>query len=208
MGNVLTKNFAIRSSFFPFSKEFVTTDLYGNGTYAEKTHIFKPSQYGQMGWKYNNGVDLSDYKYLVIKLKRANTCSAHLNIYTTNSIWGDCCASPEFGGKKQIVINLQEARYTSENRVGELLDLTNIRIICFWGNGNGSIVVDTIYLTNNDDYSPYDPDAIESLTPDLSPVDDDSWYDLSGRKIADGKWPNGKLPSGIYINGGKKYQVK
>ena len=29
------------------------------------------------------------------------------------------------------------------------------------------------------------------------------WYDLSGRQIV-----NGKLPRGIYINGGKKVVVK
>ena len=34
------------------------------------------------------------------------------------------------------------------------------------------------------------------------------WFDLSGRKIVNGKWSNGKLPQGIYIRGGKKFMVK
>jgi len=33
-------------------------------------------------------------------------------------------------------------------------------------------------------------------------------YDLSGRQIVNGKWPNGKLPKGIYINNGKKIVIK
>ena len=37
---------------------------------------------------------------------------------------------------------------------------------------------------------------------------DDNVYDLSGRKIVNGKWSNGKLPQGIYIRGGKKFMVK
>ncbi len=30
------------------------------------------------------------------------------------------------------------------------------------------------------------------------------WFDLSGRQMVNGKWPNGKLPQGIYIKDGKK----
>ena len=32
-------------------------------------------------------------------------------------------------------------------------------------------------------------------------------YDLSGRKIVNGKWLNGKLPKGIYIHNGKKLLI-
>ena len=58
-----------------------------------------------------------------------------------------------------------------------------------------------------------DPDGIESLTPDPSPVGEESWYDLSGRKIVNGKLSNGKLPRGIniirYADGtSKKVMVK
>ena len=136
MGNVLTKDFAVRSSFFPFSSEYINTSFFAEGTYNERSRIFKPGQYGQMGWQYTDGADWSEYKYLVIKLKRAQNCGAHLNIFTTNSIWGDCCASPDFGSKKQIVMNLQEALYTSGDKTGQPLDLHNIHIVSFWGNGN------------------------------------------------------------------------
>ena len=36
----------------------------------------------------------------------------------------------------------------------------------------------------------------------------DSWYDLGGRKMVNGKWLNGKCPRGIYINNGRKVLVK
>ena len=32
----------------------------------------------------------------------------------------------------------------------------------------------------------------------------EAWYDLSGRKVLNGKWQNGKIPSGVYINNGRK----
>ena len=37
---------------------------------------------------------------------------------------------------------------------------------------------------------------------------EDAWYDLSGRKMANGKSSNGKLPKGIYIHNGRKEVMK
>ena len=36
----------------------------------------------------------------------------------------------------------------------------------------------------------------------------DAWYDLSGRKIVNGKLSNGKLPKGVYIHNGRKEVMK
>ena len=203
MGNPFTATFKVRSSFFPFGKEYITTNLFSEGTYTEKTHSFKPGQYGQMGWVYSNGADMSGYKYLVIKLKRAAS-GAHLNIFTVNSIWGDCCATPDFGNEKQIVMNLSTAKYTSGDKTGKPLETNNIRIISFWSN-YGTITVDDMYLTNNEDYSPEEPDYIEEVRePALSAVD---VYNLSGQLLRRQAEPSKALQGlkpGIYIVGGKK----
>lgn len=207
MGNQLTASFTVRSTFFPFASEYINTSLFSQGTYTERTHTFKPGQWGQMGWEYPNGADMSGYKYLVINLKRANSCSAHLNIFTSGSIWGDCCASPDFGTKKQIVMDLSTATYTSGSKQGQPLDTKNIRIVCFWGNGNGTIIVNEMYLTNNEDFSP--ATGIGMLyQAEESPEQDareEYLYDLSGRRIGNGKSVNNKLPRGIYILNGKKF---
>ena len=153
LGHVLTDKFNVRSTFFPFGKQYIKTDFFGNGTYTESTHTFKPGQWGQMGWEYSNGVDMSGYKYLVIKLA-ATSSDSHLNIFTENSIWSPCCSTPDFGSKKQIVLNLSTAKYTSDgDKKGKNLDTKNIRIVSFWGTGSKTIRVDDMYLTNNDDYS-------------------------------------------------------
>jgi hypothetical protein len=183
LGKELRASFNVRSSFFPFGAEYISTSLFSEGTYTERTRIFKFGQYGQMGWEYSNGVDMSGYKYLVLKLKKANN-GAHINVFTTSSIWGDCCETPDFGSKKQIVLDLQTAVYTSGNNTGQPLDTKNVRIVSFWCN-NGSLVVDDMYLTNNEDYSRSIPDGIESLTPDFSLKGEGSWYDLSGRRISE-----------------------
>ena len=206
MGNQLTASFQVRSSFFPFSKEYITTNLFSEGTYTESTHTFKPGQYGQMGWQYANGADMSGYKYLVIKLKKTAS-GAHLNLFAAPSIWADCCATPDFGSKKQIVLNLSTATYTSGNKQGQKLDTQNIRIVSFWSN-YGTIQVDDMYLTNNDDYSREDTDAIPS-TLEPRPLTTDV-YTLSGvllrRQVESAKATQGLKP-GIYIVGGRKVKI-
>ena len=200
MGNQQTVNFQVRSTFFPFGKEYISTSLFSEGTYDETTHTFKTGQYGQMGWEYQNGADMSGYKYLVIKLKQA-TSGAHLNIFTENSIWSDNHETAAFGSKKQIVVNLSTAKYTSNGKKGQALDTKNIRIISFWAD-RATIVVDDMYLTNNDDYSRQDATAISSLSSIPSPLSDDC-YDLQGRK-----WSNGQMRKGIYIQNGKKIVIR
>ena len=192
MGNELTATFSVRSTFFPFGAQYINTSLFSQGTYNEATHTFKPGQYGQMGWEYSNGADMSGYKFLVVKLKSAPS-GAHLNVFSAPSIWSDCCATPDFGSKKQVVLNLQTAKYTSGDKKGQALDTKNVRIVSFWSN-YGTIVVDDMYLTNNSDYSREDPTAIETvLTPE--PATNSVLYDLSGRRIDQ---TSGMKP-GIYI---------
>ena len=209
MGNTLTTTFKAKSTFFPFAAKYINTSLFGEGTYNEKTHSFRPGQWGQMGWEYSNGADMSGYKYLVIRLKQEQTCGAHLNIFTANSIWSDCCASADFSSKKRIVVNLKTAKYTSGDKTGKALETDNIRIVCFWGNGNGSIVVDDMYLTNKSDYTREDPTSIDSIVATSNtPLD---VYNLSGqlvRKATDNRQVTQGLPAGIYIVGGKKIVVR
>ena len=201
MGHELTAEFTVRSTFFPFGKQYIKTDFFSNGTYTESTHTFTPGQYGQMGWEYPNGADMSAYKYLVIKLG-ATSSDSHLNIYTENSIWSPCCSTPAFGSKKQIVLNLSTAKYTSDgDKKGQSLDTKNIRIVCFWGMGNKAIKVDDMYLTNNDDYTPSAIEGSRFTICGTLPV-----YDLQGRRIQESSLLNSQssvLKKGLYIVGGK-----
>ena len=106
-----------------------------------------------MGWQYNDGADMSASQYLAIN-PNSTSSDSHLNNITDNSIWSPCCSTPDFGSKKQIVLDLSTAKYTSDgDKKGKALDTKNIRIVSFWGTGSKTIVVDDMYLTNNDDYT-------------------------------------------------------
>ena len=199
-GNTLTGSFLVRSTFFPFGAEYINTSLFSQGTYTEETHTFKTGQYGQMGWEYPNGADMSGFKYLVINLQKT-TSGAHLNLFSSPSIWSDCCATPDFDSKKQIVLNLSTAKYTSGDKTGKALDTKNICIVSFWAN-NSTIVVDDMYLTNNSDYSPETSDIKDIRH---QPSDGTSvFYDLSGRRYSN----RSNLKPGIYINNGTKIIIQ
>ena len=150
LGNTLTTRFPVRSTFFPFTASAINLNLFGDSNkYNESTHTFTPCLYGQLGWVYDNGADMSKYKYLIMNLKKRQTCGGTLNIYTENSIWGDC-HRVEIGAETRIVVNLQTAKLTDGGNKGKALDPSHVYIVALWGNGNGSIVVENMYLTNND----------------------------------------------------------
>ena len=208
LGNELKTSIAVRSTFFPFGAEHINTSLFASGTYDEKTHTFRPGQWGQMGWEYPAGADMSSYKYLVIKLG-ATSSSSHLNIFTTGSIWGECHSTADFGQKRQIVVNLQTAKYTNDTaKKGQPLDTRNIRIVSFWGTGSQSIKVNDIYLTNNEDYS---PTSVAAPTLDdeealllMGERGEGILFDLQGRPLPE----TNHLPRGIYIRKGRKILVQ
>ena len=201
LGHEKTAEFTVRSTFFPFGKQYIKTNFFSNGTYTESTHTFLPGQWGQMGWEYPNGADMSAYRYLVIKLG-ATSSDSHLNIFTENSIWSACCSTPDFGSKKQIVLDLSTAKYTSDsNKKGQPLDTKNIRIVSFWGTGSKSIKVDDIYLTNNSDYSK--PTGIEAISAPHVGGCSPAVYDLMGRQVDNGH--NGLVI--VRTSDGKVYKI-
>ena len=182
--------------FFSFKKEDIREFFGDTGTYDEATRTFHPGQWGQMGWQYDEGVDMSSYKYLVVKLKTPQNCSAHLNIFPQNSIWGSCYQSEDFGSKTMIVIKMADVAAAQ-------IDTKNIHIISFWTNGTGDLVVDDVYLTNNDDYSK----QTTGITTIQRKIENDVVYNLQGVKVGS-RSELKSLPRGIYIIGGKKVVVK
>ena len=204
LGNEQTKDLTIHSTFFPFGDQYISKSIFANGTYTESTHMFRPGQWGQMGWVYPNSVDMSNYKYLIIMLKTTSSDS-HLNIFTSNSIWGDCCATADFGMKRRIIVKLKEALYTSGSKEGTLLDASKIYIVAFWGTGNQNISVKEMYLTNNDDYSQEVPTGIQAVeSGNLFPAfsqGEGAIYDLQGRRVT-------QPTKGLYIVNGKKVVIK
>ena len=154
-----------------------------------------------MGWKYTYGLDMSGYKYLVLKLDKVQKVGACIMLYTENNIWSDCCQYP-VGEGVLVAVPLHDITYTSGELQGEPVDVSHVMIVALYAGQGGVIDVADMYLTNNEDYSS-DAVSVFSVKSKISKADG-IVYDLFGVRM------NGtdNLPKGIYIKDGKKFVVK
>jgi len=172
--------------FFSFNQNDVIA-IWDNCTYNESTRAFTMAAYGQVGWKYPEGIDISGYKYLVVKLKQEQNIGAEIRIFPVNTIWGANEHIKALSGT-MTVTKLSEVNF----------DLSKVYIIDFWSRG-GTIYVDDVYLTNNDDYSK----QTTGISIIQSDIKNNEVYNLQGVKV--GTLDEIKsLPRGLYIIGGKK----
>ena len=209
LGNTVSTTFPVDVRFFLFDEKYVTINIGGAaGVYNESNHAMRPSADGQIGWTYKMPVDMSGYKYLVVKLRQAQTCDARLNIYTDSNLKNGY-TSELFDESTLIVTDLTDTRYTTGSKKGTLLDTKNVYAVGFSGNGSGYMVTTDIYLTNNADYSP-ETTAVHSITIG-QPSHLVSVYTLSGqlvRRAANHQQATQGLRPGVYVIDGRKCVVK
>ena len=210
LGNTLNTSFTANGTYFPFGQDDVKIIL-GKGEYVDTYHRFKPGKNGRIGWKYDTPIDISDYKYLVVKLKSILTVGSVYIIPNLTSTYyqSDTFQKETFpGSSKDLVIDLTNAKYTSARNRGQQLDLTNISSICFSsdGSGSGTIFVNEMFLSNDDQYVP--TGIVEVSTTPNAKV---NVYTLAGQLIQKGVSRNEatkSLPAGVYVIGNKKVIVK
>ena len=205
LGNNLETSFTANGTYFPLGQEDVKV-LKGSGTYTEKNHIFVPNKNGRVGWSYDTPIDISEFKYLVIKLLTVTTSTPNYGVIicpkTTLSVWH----ASDLTRNKITVIDLQSALYTSSQKKGQPLDLTNIASISLTsdGTGTGKVYVSEVYRTNE---NPVGIDEVE-VTPQAGKV---NVYTLAGQLLQEGVSRSEavkSLPAGIYVIGNKKVIIR
>ncbi len=148
MGNHKQVTFQVNATTFPLTEELFNPDIWEDGTFDETTRTLQTGQWGFGGWQYN-GIDLSDYKYLVVRLGSANNASADFRMFDGPSYWGSP-AIFSFGNNRELVVNLNNAKKND----GNPLETEHIYIAGFWSNGSNPFVIDTVFLTNSSEYNP------------------------------------------------------
>ena len=133
LGNNLETSFTANGTYFPLGQEDVKV-LKGSGTYTEKNHIFVPNKNGRIGWSYDTPIDISEFRYLVIKLISLTTATPNFGVIICPKISNVWYAS-ELARNKVTVIDLQSARYTTAVKKNQPLDLTNIASISLTSDG-------------------------------------------------------------------------
>ena len=216
LGNKQETTFIGKSSYFPTSYEYVRDNIAGTGSYKQNASnsVFKFTTTDcQMGWAYDTPIDLSDYKYLIIKLTQKQTADAQVNIYTGTNLRGACYSSPKFGSSQEIVLDLESATYTSTASKDKPLDRSKIRYVTFSGSiANKQMILGSMFVTNDTQYDPTGIGEVSSEGFDMGnrsmsvPV-----YSLDGRLVrratSRANATQG-LPSGIYIVGNKRIVVR
>lgn len=202
MDNVLTEIINVETSTFPLVEGLFNPSIYSTGTFDEDTRILVTGQYGFGGWEYSQGIDLSDYKYLVAKTAEVTYCGLSFRAFDENNYWSSA-VEISMDGTDIGVIELQNATKAD----GSTLDPTHLYIIGFWSYGDSEIPLQEVYVTNEDDYS--NPAGIDDIIYDgnSSSV---TVYNLSGMRLSNGDdWQEAveSLSPGVYIINGKKIVI-
>jgi len=204
-GNTLHKVLKVTSSTFPLTKELFNPSIYAQGTFDEATHTLITGQWGFGGWWFTNGLDLSDYKYLIARLSADNTSGISFRVFDENNYWSKA-AEYNFGNKREVVVNLSnmvKAGTTSK------LDPSHIYIVGFWSWGNSPIVIDSVFLSNSSEFD--SPSGINNVfTDEILQSAEVDVYNIMGAKIRSKvkrEVATEGLRNGVYFIGGKKIAI-
>lgn len=204
MGDARSITLNVHSSYFPLTSDLFNPSICSTGTFDETTGTLTTGQYGFGGWKYNAGLNLFGYKYLVARLGADNNCGVSFRVFDESNYWsnpGMC----DFGNKRQVVVDLSN---TLKNGTTTKLNPAHIYIVGFWSLGNSPIVIDTVFLSNSNEFSTTGIKEISNSNIDENELVD--VYTIMGIKIRSrvkrGLATKG-LPNGVYIVDRKKILV-
>ncbi|WP_321372589.1 cellulase family glycosylhydrolase [uncultured Draconibacterium sp.] len=203
-GNKMQASVQVNASTFPLTNEVFNPDIWEDGTFDETTGTLITGQYGFGGWYYSNGVDLSNYKYLVVKLGNTNACGFSFRLYDENSYW----TTPgiyDVGNDDQVVVSLDNMY---KDGTTTQMDPSHIYYVGFWSTGGCPLIIDDVYLTNDENYAK--PTGIFDLFPVDSEPEFVDVYTITGARIrsqVERSEATKGLKDGIYIVGRKKVVV-
>lgn len=197
-GSEASTAFDVEVSTFPLTADGFDPSIWEKGTFDSATGELHTGQWGFGGWRYDQGVDLSAYKYLVVELCEPQTCGASFRLFDEKSYWSKP-AMYSFGSGTRIVVDLHNMKKDGSEAV---CDPSHIYIAGFWTTGSGGVRIKSIYLSNDGVTSTALREVVRAGAPASEAV-----YNLAGQMVArDGLTPS--LPGGTYIYKGKIVKMK
>jgi beta-xylosidase len=199
--------FKVYSKIFPLSNDAFNPSIFGTGSFDENTGKLITSQYGFGGWIYENGLDISSYNYLIVKLKSPTTSGASFRIFDENSYWTSCYMNDFRNNQTVAIIDLKNMKKEMEEggvKIQVAVDPSHIYIVGFWSYGNAPIYIEDVSLSMT-------PTAIDSISlkkTDANEIVD--VYSIMGVKLRSKvvrKEATNGLPTGFYIVGNQKVMV-
>lgn len=126
---------------FPLTEENFNPSIWEHGTFDEATKTLVTGLYGFGGWQYNNGLDLSGYRQLVVEIGNENDCGASFRLFDTNNYWAEP-AIYDFGNSRRVTVELADMRDKNQRK----LDSSHLYIIGFWTAKKKPLVIKQIDL--------------------------------------------------------------
>ena len=157
-GQTFSQDFEVVNTLFPLTKKGFVLDQFNldaGGSFDETTGTFSSGNCGSGGWDFENGKDLSSYKYLVVQLNQEQHCGTTVHIADDANTWDDENQAWNdeineigfpFNDKTELVIDL----HSLHKQNGELMDLSHIYRVDIWINGaEGSVSIKRVFLSND-----------------------------------------------------------
>ncbi len=204
MGEPITLLINVNSTYFPLATGLFNPSIYSTGTFNETTKVLRTGQWGFGGWSYSSGINLSAWKYIVLKLSTVQSVGASFRLFDENNYWTGA-AEYDVGSNLRTVVNLQTmVRKGTTTKV----DPSHLYIVGLWSTGGGDIKIESVYVTNNNDYSP--PTALEGVRVVFDENELVDVHNLMGVRLRSKvlrKDATYGLPSGFYLVGRQKVMV-
>ena len=195
-GQQTTTSFTTHISYFPFTADYfkkrqgtATVDV------ANRTVQFLGTN-AQAGWQYGSTIDFSAFKYLVVKLKEAQTGDIEIRLSKKVGSTISVGYKETIGDRMIIAIDLNNMIY---NKV-KMAPSTVYKVL-FHSPQTGSIAIDDIFLSNDDQYAVYTTGVrpvVNTSGPFVPPL-----YSLDGRLVQ-----TEPLKGGVYISEGQKKVIR
>ena len=176
--------------FFPIKKECLTM-FKGEPTFNESDSTIIMKSGTQIGWCYEAGADMSNYKYLVVKVQKPEKNGCNIRIYEQNKPTSSAYYNKAISTNSQVVIDLHDMV-----RSNKTYDPSHICIVSLYSTTALTIKLEDIYLTNED------LTGISTLSQKTAVSS--QLYDLQGRPMKE----NRGVQKGLYLKNGKKVFIK
>ena len=126
---------------FALTEAMFNPSIWETGSFDEDTHTLITGQYGFGGWQFSEGLDLSSYERLIVKLGNNNDCGVSFRLFDKDNYWTKP-AMYDFHSSREVTVYLHDMR----DEDGKKIDPSHIYIAGFWSYGGKPIIIDSLTL--------------------------------------------------------------